>query len=371
MCITEPSFKRRTAAATVLKLAYGYAIDTQKPDVLVATIDQVMKEFSLAAVPMAWAVDIIPSLQHLPETFPGATFKKTARSWRRSIQASAYIPYRFVRRQMATSEHRPSYVSKLVEHLKQEGDGNLSDEDEQAIIWSAASLYGAAADTTAITLTAFTLAMILFPDVQKRAQEEIDRVVGTNRLPTFADRENLPYINALVKESTRWWPIAPMGFPHTATEDIQYNDLHIPKGAYLLPAVWWFLHDPQTYHDPEVFEPLRFLHPRNEPDPSSEAFGYGRRICPGRFFADAGLYLNIVQTLAVFDVGKAVDESGKEIEVDVRPKPGILTYPSEFKHSVRPRSEKHADLIRSVGQQSAWEDGDAELLDSVSDFQMM
>ena len=330
-----------------------------------------MTEFSLAAVPMAWAVDIIPALQYLPDNLPGATFKKTARKWRKSIQASAYIPYRFVQRQMAALNYRPSYVSKLIQQLKQEDNAKLSNEDEEAIIWTAASLYGAAADTTVITLTVFTLAMIMFPHVQRKAQEEIDRVIGTDRLPNFEDCEKLPYINALVKEATRWWSISPMGFPHTATEDVEYNGLRIPKGAYLLPAVWWFLHDPEVHPDPESFDPDRFLPPRNEPDPATEVFGYGRRICPGRFFADSSLYLNIVQSLAAFNISKAVGKDGREIEVNVKPKPGILTYPTDFEFQVKPRSERHVEMIRRVEQQHPWEASDAGLLESVDDFEIM
>ena len=79
-------------------MAYGYTIEPHEPDALLDLIEKMMREFSLAAVPMAWAVDIIPALRHLPENFPGARFKKTARKWRKSIQASAYIPYRFVQR---------------------------------------------------------------------------------------------------------------------------------------------------------------------------------------------------------------------------------------------------------------------------------
>lgn len=349
-------------------MAYDYTIEPHKPDLLVDLIDKMMTEFSLAAVPMAWAVDIIPSLQYLPENFPGATFKKTARKWRKSIQAAAYIPYRFSQSQMAASTYQPSYVSKLVQQLKGENNANLGLEDEQAVIWTAASLYGAAADTTVITLTIFTLAMIMFPHVQRKAQEEIDRVVGTDRLPNFEDRGKLPYIDALVKEALRWWPIAPMGFPHTATEDIEHNGLHIPKGAFLLPAVWWFLHDPEMYADPESFDPDRFLEPRNEPDPMTHTFGYGRRVCPGRFFADSGLYLNIAQSLAAFNINKAVGKDGKEVEVNVKPKPGILTYPTEFGFHVEPRSEKHVQLIRQLERQHPWKASDAELLESVDDF---
>lgn len=352
-------------------MAYGYSIEPHKSDALADLIDKMMTEFSLAAVPLAWIVDIIPALRHLPEGFPGATFKKTARKWRKSIQDSGYIPYRFVQRQMASFTNRESYVSRLIQSKGGE-TGELSREDETAIVWSAASLYGAAADTIVITFATFTAAMILFPEVQRKAQEEIDRVVGTDRLPGFEDRERLSYINALVKETTRYWPIAPLGFPHTADDDIEVNvpgfsGIHIPKGAYLLPAVWWFLHDPEVYADPEAFDPERFLSPRNEPDPTPDAFGYGRRICPGRFFADSALYINIVQSLATFNFRKAVGKDGKEIEVDIRVKPGVLSYPTEFQFQITPRSPHHVELIRQAERDHPFEASDAELLEGLRD----
>lgn len=129
-------------------------------------------------------------------------------------------------------------MSKLIRKFGPEDEtGTLNSNDEEAIVWTAASLYGAAADTTVITLSVFTLAMVMFPHVQHKAEEEIDRVVGTDRLPNFDDRDRLPYVSAIVKETLRWWPIVPMGFPHAVDGDIEYNDLHIPKGALLLPAV--------------------------------------------------------------------------------------------------------------------------------------
>ncbi|TPX14009.1 uncharacterized protein E0L32_000403 [Thyridium curvatum] len=339
---------KTSAGATTLKLTYDYTIKRDEPDPLVELVDRMMTEFSLAAAPFTWAVDFIPALQYLPEWFPGTSFKKTARKWKSSIHTVADTPYRSVQRQMESGKTPSSYVSRLIESCKPEDGGPLDIEDERAIMWSAASLYGAAADTTIISLTAFMLAMVLFPEVQLKAQREIDSVVGTRRLPGFEDREGLPYIDALVKETIRWWPVAPMGFPHTVGKEISYNGLCIPQGALLLPAVWWFLHDPEVYLDPGTFDPGRFLAPRNEPDPSSEAFGYGRRICPGRFLADSNLYLNIVQTLAIFNIEKAINEHGTELKYTVAPRPGILSYPTDFKIRVTPRSDEHVKLVEAL-----------------------
>ena len=101
---------------------------------------------------------------------------------------------------MAAGENPLSYVSRLIEQLERE-NGGLSAGDEGAIICSAAGLFGAETDTTVIALTAFALAMVKSPEWQRKAQEEIDPVVGKHRLPTFSDRENLPYINAIIKEA--------------------------------------------------------------------------------------------------------------------------------------------------------------------------
>jgi cytochrome P450 len=141
--------------------------------------------------------------------------------------------------------------------------------------------------------------------MQQRAQEEIDRVVGTDRLPNFDDRNNLPYVDGMVKEAWRWNPVGPMSLIHKSEEDIVYGEYIIPKGSYLLPSFWWFLQDPKVYSDPYTYKPERYLAPLNEPDPSDLAFGYGWRSCAGRFFADASVYITLVQMLATFRIRKA------------------------------------------------------------------
>lgn len=80
--------------------------------------------------------------------------------------------------------------------------------------------------------------MALYPEVQRKAQEEIERVLRAGRLPTMADRSRLPYINAIVKEVLRWHPVAPMAIPHMSTEDDTWGKYFIPKGSVILPNIW-------------------------------------------------------------------------------------------------------------------------------------
>ena len=86
-----------------------------------------------------------------------------------------------------------------------------SEEEEFNIKWTATSMYGGGADTTKSTMLNFFLCMTLFPEAQTMAQEEIEAVVGHDRLPTLADRPHLPYVEALFKEVLRWAPVVPIG----------------------------------------------------------------------------------------------------------------------------------------------------------------
>ena len=85
---------------------------------------------------------------------------------------------------------------------------------------------------------AFFLAMVNNPDIQRKAQKELDEVVGVDRLPDFQDRESLPYVNAVVKEVSRWHSVLPFGIAHRAIEDDEYNGYFIPEGALVMPNVW-------------------------------------------------------------------------------------------------------------------------------------
>ncbi|KAI1814974.1 putative cytochrome P450 oxidoreductase OrdA-like protein [Poronia punctata] len=350
---------RKAVGAVVLKIAYGYNVESHKEDVLITKVGDAMDKFARSAVPGAFMVDLFPLLNSLPDWVPGTAWKKTARQWGAELTNITEVPYAFVKHQMAQGNHETSFLARLIE------TGESDPETVETYKWSASSLYTAGADTTVSAIACFYLAMTLYPEVQKRAQEEIDRVIGRDRVPTLADRENLPYVDALVKETLRWHPVAPMGLPHQSTEDDVVNGYFIPKGSMLFANVWHFTHDPEVHPDPLSFKPERFLAEGGhvpEPEPHRFVFGFGRRICPGNMLAERTLYLTVAQSLAVFDISKTAGVEYNKPEFQS----GVVSHPAPYKTTIQPRSPHHEALIKSLEDKYPWKQSDGRVLERMA-----
>jgi len=191
--------------------------------------------------------------------------------------------------------------------------------------------------------------MLLWPDAQRKAQEEIDRAVGPDRLPDFNDREHLPYTEALLKECMRLHTAVPINGPRQALQDDVIDGYFIPKGAIIQPNEWGMLHDPEVYPDPMNFVPERWLADPSPPHPREFIFGFGRRICPGMIMADSSFYIACVMILALFDIRATKDSPTTFVQDDSGALDGQpICHPKPFKCSITPRSQKARALISSV-----------------------
>ena len=170
------------------------------------------------------------------------------------------------------------------------------------------------------------LAMVAFPETQKRAQAELDAVVGRSRIPSFSDLPSLPYLRAMVKEVLRWRSILPVGIPHCSLEDDWYEGMFIPKGTMCMVNVPVCNHDPEIYgEDATQFNPARHLNsdgtlapgPPDTQDEGHVVYGFGKRICVGRHVANNTMFIAYAVILWAMDIVPAKDEDGKDIPVVV------------------------------------------------------
>ncbi|KAI6142730.1 cytochrome P450 [Pisolithus tinctorius] len=346
---------RTTAGAIILRISYGYCI-REGGDPFVDLAGKVIDDFARYTAVGAFMVDSIPALAYVPEWFPGAGFKRKARECHADLLNMIHQLFELAKKQMAAGIACKSLTSDLLER-------KASTAEEHDIKWTAGMMLAGGADTTVSSNYAFFLAMTLYPEVQRKAQAEIDAVVGSDRLPTFADRESLPYVEALVKEVYRWHAVVPVVLPHRLTVDDIHNGYYIPRGTLVISNIWQMtidavmqygrlyrgmLHDPSIYPDPMEFNPNRFLPGEGKPlqtDPRNICFGFGRRICPGLHLADASVWLTVAMSLAVFDISKVV-ENGVEITPEVDHSSGTISHPKLFKCSIKARSAKALELIQ-------------------------
>jgi len=132
-------------------------------------------------------------------------------------------------------------------------------------------------------------------------------------------------------------------------EDDVYEGMFLPGGSLVLGNTWAILHDEGAYKNPGKFCPERFLKDgKLDPDvrsPEIAAFGFGRRLCPGRHLALGSLFLNIASILAVFDIGKAIDENGEPITPSENFTSGNICRPVPFDCSIKPRSQQALNLV--------------------------
>ncbi|KAG1846164.1 cytochrome P450 [Suillus tomentosus] len=282
--------------SVVMSAVYDYDIGA-RDDPLVQTVVRALIPGSAVLTPeRALMLKTFPFLLKLPDWCWGSSIKRSARTSTKNMNEMADVPFRYVQQHM-----------------------------------------------TSAFLMVFVLAMVLYPDVQKRARAEIDSVVGRDRLPTFEDRASLPYIEAVVRETFRWQPVTPLGVAHATSSDDVYNGYFIPKGTIVTYNTWGITRDEKRYPDASRFIPERFIDSDDmliADDPTQYTFGFGRRICPGRHTANASAWSAIVTMLATLDISSAKDDQGKVISF-------TPTHPAVFPCSILARSHIHLDLVNS------------------------
>ncbi|KAK7044456.1 cytochrome p450 [Favolaschia claudopus] len=330
------SHLRHMAAMVILSTAYGIDVLAEN-DPYVEISEKALQAMAATGNPRSYLVNSLPFLKYVPEFLPGAGFKKQAREWFSVVDSMPDLPYDFVKQARAAGTAQSSIASRVLDEMQEGVEDDIRAANELTL------------KNTVSALGTFILAMTLYPEVQKKAQAAIDEVVGRDRLPDFED--NIPYIDAVVHEVLRWRPVV-TGAPHAVMEDDIYKGYHIPAGSIVIGNAWAILHDEAAYGpNTDQFIPERWLTVdgkinKEMPD-SSPAFGFGRRICPGRDMAQWSVWISAASILSVFNIKKSLDKEGIPIEPSGEYNWGMLSYPIPHECDIIPRSKAAEEMIRA------------------------
>ena len=350
----------RFTSSVVFCVAYGHRIDSLNARVISDRF-RFMHNMASLNSPGKYLAETFPLLAKLPNAL--APWKRKVRAMGDEEARANLDLLQMVKDDIAAAEESgasealPNSLCRLLLELRESEYVPLS---EKHFSYIPASLFGAGSDTTASTLCSAFLALVTHPHVLDTAQDELDAVVGSERLPNFADKLALPYMNALCKEVLRWRPVAVLGgTPHASTENDVYGGFHIPAGTTILGNSWAINLNDEYYPQPHTFDPVRFLADKDltalglakqpysgvksHPSRSGHSsFGWGRRICPGADLASNSLFIALASLLWAYDIlpcdGVTYDTFAYTEGFNIRPR--------SLRCMIRIRSSRHLEVVR-------------------------
>ncbi|KAJ9235791.1 hypothetical protein DTO169E5_5954 [Paecilomyces variotii] len=348
----------RFSASVIYGLAYGTRLHTGD-EVMLKDAHRVQQNFVYAARVGTWIVDAVPILNYLPRFL--APWKKIGDEFY-ELEKNLHLG------NMCTGFASKSW-NWTKEFSKSKEAATMSQIE---LAYNVGILADAGLDTTQLQMRMFVLAALSYPGFIPKAQKELDEVVGPDRLPTFEDQKNLPYISAIVEENLRWRGIIPGGVPHATLQEDNYMGYRIPKGATIVWLAWAMALDEHAFERPLEFIPERWLEESTIPDGKPRFvnfFGYSRRICTGRHIARNSLFILIARVLWGFNIKNAVDERGNVKEVDdMAMTSGFVQCPMPFEAVFEPRSA-HAKAVIENSWHTAEKNLDV-IMDSVRESQI-
>lgn len=348
---------QRAVASIIHTLLYGFRIEDDNDPVLVEAV-KLNDEFSEFVQVGAYIVDQFPVLNNLPgflapwkaqaENHFTTKHNLHSRNFQRALQSDTW---------------------NITKHLKKTAEKEMPLIE---LMFELGTIIDAALDGTTDSLIWFIVACVTQDQhFIIKAREELDTVIGHDRLPVPDDKPNLPYITAIVEEIFRWRPAGPEGVPHLNREEVVYNGYTIPKGSIIVPNVWTISREEAVFGaDPDNFVPDRWLENDGKTLKTlpTAAFGYGRRTCPGRHLARNVIWVIVAQLLWSFDIKAGLSEkTGEPIPVDpIACTYGLVMRALPFKALFEPRgpwvreviggdtySKDHAAMLNQIGAEFA------------------
>lgn len=248
--------------------------------------------------------DIIPYLRDVCPTRRYRDIMKDAKQFI-SIMEKKYKEHLYTFDKDNIRDFTDSLILARKEAEEEDDPELLSQITETHLVQTLMDIFFAGVDTSRMTINWAIMHMASLPEIQAKVQEELDRVVGTSRLPGISDRSKLNYTEATLHESMRVNMAATIGVPHKTTCDTSVGGYDIPKGTTVMINHYALHRDPNFWKDPETFDPARFLDSDGKLSAKPESwlpFSAGRRVCLGESVAKPELVLILACLLQKFKI---------------------------------------------------------------------
>ncbi|XP_025068850.1 cytochrome P450 2G1-like [Alligator sinensis] len=228
------------------------------------------------------------------------------------------------------------FIDCFLIQMEKERKNPNSEFNLKNLVLTTLNLFFAGTETVSSTLRYGFLFLMRYPKVQEKVHQEIDQVIGRNRIPASEDRMSMPYTDAVIHEIQRLTDIVPMGVPHTVIRDTQFRGYTLPKGTDVFPLLGSVLRDPKYFSQPDAFNPGHFLdeNGRFKKNDAFVPFSSGKRFCFGDMLARMELFLFVTSILQHFRFESPIDRQ----DLDISPKlVGFATLPRDYKICLIPR----------------------------------
>ncbi|KAH3998970.1 hypothetical protein HBH70_093180 [Parastagonospora nodorum] len=328
----------RTQSSVILALHYGIRIPKFEEPILHEVIHIQEKVTHLAANPQL--PDMMPFLRHLP------SFISPWQRYADKLYASQVDLYmRLLRHGQEAPGWNATKQAFVTAKKYAPEDAPVSDLD---LAFTLATSIQGGMETSPRQILWLFVAALQNPGFMARAHEELDKVVGRERLPSFADRNGLAYVDAVAHEVFRWRPISPGSIPRRADRADEFGGVKIAKGVTIMANAWAIGRDEKVFDpsfgDAQDFVPERWLRDgKVRGDLPLPVFGQGRRICQGKRVATDGTFMNIAHLLWAFDV-EAIES--EEVDPWAMVVAGFMTEPRPFKFRLKPRGDWVLHVVR-------------------------
>ncbi|GAV63822.1 p450 domain-containing protein [Cephalotus follicularis] len=254
---------------------------------------------------MEWAgkpnvADYFPFLKWLD---PVGIKRNMVRDMGRAMKIVARFVGERVEKKKLAREKEKNFLDVLLEY---QGDGNegpdkISQQNVKIIVLE---MFFAGTETMSSSIEWGMTELLCNPDSMTKAKEELNSIVGPSRKVEEKDIDDLPYLQAVVKETLRLHPPVPLLLPRSARQNTNYMGYFVPKDTQIFVNAWAIGRDPDAWEDPLSFKPERFLGSQIDYKGQNYElipFGAGRRICVGVSLAQRVLHLTLASLIHCFD----------------------------------------------------------------------